>query len=147
LSAYQAAAAADVRLSALPNPGPLGEGEPGPLAAGSPEPVMPVLGDAPTPPAPEVDALAMASEVGAGAASPESVNGGLLSTAAPAAAPTAPPSEDLGAGLTVEPVLASGVPLASSASGAASAAMADPVLEPDGGVDLLALAAIEVPLP
>jgi hypothetical protein len=44
-------------------------------------------------------------------------------------------------------VLAAGVPLASSASGAASAASADPVLEPDGGVDLLALAAIEVPLP
>ncbi|MCX5672248.1 MAG: lamin tail domain-containing protein [Planctomycetota bacterium] len=149
LSAYQAAAAVDVRLSALPNPGPLGEGEPGPLAAGSPEPVVPVLGDAPTPPAPDVDALAMASEVGAGAASPESVNGGVLSTAAPAAAtaaPIAPPSEDLGAGLTLEPVLAAGVPLASSASGAASAASADPVLEPDGGVDLLALAALEVPL-
>ena len=161
LSVYEAIVAANVRLAALPNPGPLGEGEPGPLAVGSPEAVGPVPAQVPLAPMPEVDALAMASEMGAHGPSvfispPVNhrglikVTAGMLSDAAPAAmpeAPIAPPSDATEIGLTLEADPATGVPLAFGAAEAIVPPGSEPVLAPDSGiVDLLALPSLGVPL-
>jgi hypothetical protein len=158
LSVYQAMAAADTRLAALPNPGPLGEGEPGPLADGDPGPlaaaapeaVGPVPAEVPLAPMREVDVLAMATEMGAHGPSLESVTAGMPSDAAPAAtpeAPIAPPSDATEIGLTVEADPATGVPLAFGAAEAIVPPGPEPVLAPDSGiVDLLALPSLGVPL-
>jgi len=151
LSVYEAIVAANVRLAALPNPGPQGEGEPGPLAAAEPEAVGPAPVQVPLAPLLEVDALAMASEMGARGPSvfispPVNhrglieVTGGMLADAA--GAPAAP-----AAGLTVELDLATGVPLAFSAAEPIVPPKPEPVLAADSGiVDLLALGSLGVPL-
>jgi hypothetical protein len=142
ISAYVSAVAQNKRLAALPNPGPQSGGDSEPLAAGAPESVVLVPDAAPSQAAPEVDVLATVLPQTAGRAPSAAESGETLSVAAPAAATM---QSGPGAGLTVDAVTV--VPLASSASADGPAMPADPVLAPDGGVvDLLALAAVGVPL-
>jgi hypothetical protein len=112
--------------------------------------VEPAPAQVPLAPVPEVDALAMASEMGAHGPSLESVIAGMLSDADPAAtpeAPIAPPSSATETGLTMEADPATGVPLAFGAAEATVPPGPEPVLAPDSGiVDLLALASLGVPL-
>jgi hypothetical protein len=166
ISAYNAAVAAGRHLDLLPNPGPQGEGSAEPLAAaGAPTPVAvaglsvqppqtqaplpvddaePLSDDPPSPPVPEMDLLAEASQV--------------LSIAvllpSPTEAQPAEPSEApalqmsvAAAGSTPGPVVVStdtpAVPPAYAAAAQAALPMPDAALSPDGGiVDLLALPAL-----
>jgi len=142
IALYQAAAAAGRCLTALPNPGP--------QAAGDPQPILPVLAANPTAPVPEADVLAPGPELSWIAASPQAAASGPA-TDVPAALATAAPaamaSPDFQAILTVDPALADGPALASSASARTSQTSSDPALAPDDErVDLLALPALVVPL-
>jgi len=151
ISIYEAAVAEGRRLAALPDPGPQGGSDPDPLGGSpAPDPAAPLAGGGPDPvalaptggaalPAPEVDALALASPAVVDRAAPSATDPALSD---------APPAD--GAALTA-PVMtidaeAADVPLAFSDS--APLAPPDvPALAPDvGEVDLLALRALRLSL-
>ena len=160
MSLYQQTVVQPRSIPPLPDPGPQGEGAPQPLAAGEPEPVavalapaadgsgppaggdpVPVLGEPPTAPTLEVDVLATAPEIGSADASALTLTGPAPTEpalVAPLAAPII--------GLTGVTAAVTEVPLASAAAGEAALPRTDPVLSPDGGVDLLALPALDVML-
>jgi hypothetical protein len=158
MSLYQQTVVQPRSIPPLPDPGPQGEGVPQPLAAGEPEPVavalapdvsgppaggdpVPVLGEPPTAPTLEVDVLATAPQIGSADASALTLTGPAPTEpalVAPLAAPII--------GLTGVTAAATEVPLASATVEEVAQPRTDPVLSPDGGVDLLAIPALDVML-
>jgi len=149
---YAQRAADGTMLPALPNPGPQSGGEPGPLAEGSPEAVALAPAAAspgnPAPVLPEVQAVAVqpVQAAPAGPGVPLLGNGTILDTA-PAislAAEDGDTAADLGSGLAEASATQGLVPLAWAE--ATPPASQDPMLLPDGGVDLLAAPGLELPV-
>jgi hypothetical protein len=140
ISLYDAASGQGRHLAALPNPGPQSAGDPGPLAGESAPVAVPLMAAAPAP----TDA---ATPPAAGAAEPVTIateaslaaEVDLLAQAPAAGVPTLP-----GEGLGLLVTSPGPAPLAFASDVPASAA--DPVLQDDGGVDLLALAEVSLPL-
>jgi hypothetical protein len=174
LSAYDAAAADGKHLDALPDPGPQSAGQPEPLAAGGPEAATPVRVGGAAQETAWADSTAVKSgtmlaavPVPVGDFAQETSWADIMLVAAgtmPAAPgdPSAAASEaalaadglpDLTVlvevmgtgGLVPAGASAAAVPLASGSSRAVCAAAAEPVLAPDGGIDLLAFSPPEVP--
>jgi hypothetical protein len=160
MTLYQQTAGQPRVLAPLPNPGPQGEGAPQPLAAGQPDPVTlaaapaadaseplaaggpiavsPVLAEAPSALALEVDVLAMALRVDAAGVPPAPL------AALPAA--ELPLVEPI-VMLTAVGAPATWVPLASAGAEEVAPLKYGPFLSPDGGaVDLLTLPALDVML-
>jgi len=142
LSAYNSAVAEGRHLDSLPDPGPLAQGAAGPLATGSPEPVAPAPEDPFAASAAEADVLGVVPEMsfaeapGAapGGATPEETPQQILLPASVAAGGGEPVQ-------TADWLVASDVPLAFGAADELAPLSPDPVLTPDGGLDLLGLSA------
>ncbi|MCX5672682.1 MAG: hypothetical protein NTU94_15300, partial [Planctomycetota bacterium] len=137
---YQAAVEEGRRLDALPDPGPQGVGSPGPLA-GESAPVPVALGPAATP------AADAGMRLSVGAPEPVLVATAVSSTAevdilaqAPVVSVGVPPA----AAAPADGGLSDAAPLAYASETPITAA--DPVLQDEGGMDLLALPEMGAPL-
>ena len=172
---YNQRAAQGTTLPALPNPGPQAGGEPGPLAEGSPQAVTLApsaaptdaaapLPDAPPPDVPPVQLVVAAEtlevpDAGARYAAPLqalvatdvplSPGEEILLAAASVALVGADPGGaaiDVASGPTEALPVPTGLPLAWAEAQTPATGAEEPVLSPDGGVDLLAAAALQLPL-
>ncbi|MCX5672155.1 MAG: cadherin domain-containing protein [Planctomycetota bacterium] len=142
LSAYNRAVAEGRHLDSLPDPGPLAQGVPGPLATGSPEPVAPAPEDPFAASAAEADVLGVVPEISF-AEAPGAAPGGATPDETPQQI-LLPASVAAGGGEPVQTadwLVASDVPLAFGAADELAPLSPDPVLAPDGGLDLLGLSA------
>jgi hypothetical protein len=145
IALYNRAAVEGHHLAPLPSTGPTSDGDPQPLAAlpaapaattdAATTPAAPAPADDPTTADAEVDVLAMVPKIAA-AATPDQP---LAAAAAADDDPATPASPAFETVLTVEPPATTQVPLASGAAAEPAPTTADPTLQPDGGVDLLAL--------